>query len=281
MTTKVHFINVGQGNMVLIQATDGKNFMFDCNITEENESDVLGYVKKAIGTNALYAFICSHRDSDHIKGIKKLHNQNPIKKIWDNDYPGTTTTSDDYNDYMDLRRKVGKLIIKKQTYYDYGCTRLRMLSSQDTRLASNPNAQGIVIKVEHRSLDKESVYSSTILTADSDAETWKDGILKDYDISEIDTDILMGGHHGSITFFDYPPDKDNYYTSHIRGMKPTMSVISVGPNAHGHPEKKALELYEKNSSGSDNGNKVFRTDKQGNMRLELKNDYKWSLFANQ
>jgi hypothetical protein len=44
MPTTIHFINVGQGNMVLIQAADGKTFMFDCNVTDQNESRVLDYV---------------------------------------------------------------------------------------------------------------------------------------------------------------------------------------------------------------------------------------------
>ena len=37
MATTVHFLDVGQGNMVLIQCSDGTNFMVDCNITEGNK----------------------------------------------------------------------------------------------------------------------------------------------------------------------------------------------------------------------------------------------------
>ena len=52
-----------------------------------------------------------------------------------------------------------------------------------------------------------------------------------------------------------------------------MTVISVGPNSHGLPNSKALELYKKYCKGSSNsGLKIFRTDKYGNMRVELKDD---------
>ena len=44
MATTVHFVDVGQGNMVLIQCSDGTNFMVDCNITEGNKNRVLSYV---------------------------------------------------------------------------------------------------------------------------------------------------------------------------------------------------------------------------------------------
>ena len=46
MSTKVHFVDVGQGNMTLIQLDDGKIFLYDCNVTEENKDAVLGYVAR-------------------------------------------------------------------------------------------------------------------------------------------------------------------------------------------------------------------------------------------
>ncbi len=55
-----------------------------------------------------------------------------------------------------------------------------------------------------------------------------------------------------------------------------MTIISVGDNAYGHPDKKAVELYEKYSTGSNNGNKIFTTQDKGTMKLTLK-DNGWSL----
>lgn len=58
MATEIHFVDVGQGNMVLIKADDGSRFVFDCNITQDNESRVLGYVAKVFGRgNRIRAFI--------------------------------------------------------------------------------------------------------------------------------------------------------------------------------------------------------------------------------
>ena len=36
MATTVHFINVGLGNMVLVECANGASFVVDCNITEDN-----------------------------------------------------------------------------------------------------------------------------------------------------------------------------------------------------------------------------------------------------
>ena len=41
MPTIIHFIDVGQGNMVLIEVESRRSFVFDCNITADNEDRVL------------------------------------------------------------------------------------------------------------------------------------------------------------------------------------------------------------------------------------------------
>lgn len=282
MATIIHFIDVGQGNMVLIQTAGGANFMFDCNITDDNESRVLNYVARQIGEGtSLRAFICSHRDADHVRGVRKLHNRFPVRSVWDSDYPGTTTDSTEYRTYMTLRREVGNEVIEKQTYKDFGRTRFRYMSAKDDRLPKNANAQGIVIKAEHRSYDKERILSSAMLPGDSDAETWRYGIMKDYSSASVSSSILMAAHHGSLSFFNDPGDNEHYYLTHMKAISSDMTVISVGPNSHGHPDKKALEFYDEHSSGSNQGNTVFRTDKKGTIKLTLKDEGGWGLSPNQ
>lgn len=264
--------------MVLIEAANGKKFIFDCNITEENESRVLDYVAAQIGEGKqLHAFICSHRDADHMRGVKKLHKRFPVRKIWDSDYPGTTTNTTEYKAYMDLRRQVGNKVIKKQIRDDFGRSRFRYLSAQDSRLPNNANAQGIVIKVEHRLMNGDRTLGSAMLPGDSDADTWKHGVMKDYTKSDISSSIMMVAHHGSISFFKDPDNTQSYYENHMSAISPDMTFISVGKNPHGHPDANAIKLYRKHSKGSNQGNKVYRTDTKGTMKLTLKDGGGWSL----
>jgi len=108
LNTVIHFIDVGQGNMVLLEATDRKFYLCDCNVTNENEDSVLSYLAGVIGWGTIFsAFICTHRDADHMRGIKKVHEYFPVESIWDSGHPGTTTNSSEYQEYMDLRREVG------------------------------------------------------------------------------------------------------------------------------------------------------------------------------
>ena len=91
-----------------------------------------------------------------------------------------------------------------------------------------------------------------LLAGDTDYRPWKEKILPSYG-SDVKSSILLASHHGSIGFFDDPSDTQRYYTAHIEAIAPAMTLGSVGPNQNNLPDAKALKLYEKYSSGSDQG----------------------------
>lgn len=273
MSTFVHFIDVDQGNMVLIQASSGENFLFDCNVTDENENRVFNFLSQHLKQNSeIKAFICSHRDADHIRGIEKIHAKYPILSIWDSDYPGTSIDSSEYKTYMALRRRIGSRVIQKKTEENFGETTFRYLSARDERLPDDANSQGIVMKVDHTLGTTGLSNGSTMLTGDSDGRTWHNAILKDYDSSELKSDILMAGHQGSKTFLECKSGLASTfinYTRHIETIRPDMCVISVGANRYGHPDEIALRLYKQYCRGAHTGQKIVRTDLHGSITVEL------------
>ena len=265
MPTEIHFIDVGYGNMTLLNLSDGSNFLYDCNVTNENEKDVLQYLKKhLVGFRPhIDTFICSHRDADHMRGMKKIHEQFPIRSVWDSGVTGTTPDSPEYLDYMDIRRKVGYKEVKRGEELTYNNTIIRVLNSKNGELPENANSQSIVIKVTHAS---QNTINSCLLPGDTDAVTWKN-IEKYYQNTSLSCNILLASHHGSISYFYDPSDKNYYYTKHIEAKSPHMTIISVGSNAHGHPDEKAIKFYGKYSIGSKQGNKILRTDLNGNISV--------------
>ena len=281
MATIIHFIDVGQGNMVLVQCADSTNFMVDCNITEDNETRVLNYVASQIGQRGrLSVFICTHRDADHMRGVRTLHGRFPIGTIWDSGYPGTSPDADEYKAYMQLRRDLPSHDVSKNSHKDWGRTHIKFLSGKDPRLPSNANDQGLVLKVEERDARTSRVLGSTILTSDGSSAVWRDGILKDYSAKDLSCNVLMAAHHGSLDFFDHP-DKRYYYAAHIRAMSPALTVISVGKNNYGHPDPNAVKRYTEHSRGLNNGDKIYRTDRQHTVRLTIKDEGGCSLATNQ
>jgi len=267
---EVHFINVGQGNMVAAIFPDNSIMVYDCNITEDNEGQIFAYLDSIMPKNSIDIFVNSHRDADHMRGIKKLNKKYPVNSVWDSSVSGNTETSE-YEEYMDFRNKV-KNVYEVKPGQNWKDGQVKILNGKRDD-EEDINAQSIVLHVNNKG-------ASTLLTGDTDAKTWKDYIMPESE-EKIISSILLASHHGALTFFDDPRDEKYYYSSHIRKIDPAMTIISVGDNAHGHPDKKAVELYEKHSHGSNKGNKIFRTDINGNIRLELNDNGTWTIYQNQ
>ncbi len=281
MPTTLHFIDVGQGNMVFLQLSDGTRMLYDCNVTDENEDRVLGYLANVMGWGSrMNIFVNSHRDADHMRGITRLHQYFPIQKIWDSGVTGNTPNSSEYRDYMALRRSVGYVEIERRKRWTFGQSLVRVMNAKNEDIPDDANAQSIVIKVEHLDNGFKAI-GSAMLTGDSDAQTWRYSVLPFYKVSDVKSDILLASHHGSLSFFDDPADDKHYYLDHLRGIAPAMTIVSVGDNSHGHPETKALEFYEQYSAGSNKGNKLKRTDHNGTIRVSLNDDGQWNLWDGQ
>lgn len=260
----IHFIDAGLGNMVLIR-TSVRDVLYDCNITDDNEERVLGYLGRALGMQAsIELFICSH--PDYVHGIKRLHSAFPIGAICDSGVPGTSPDSNEYKDYMDLKQKLDYVQIKAMTNRMIGEASFRWLNSASPDY-SDPDAQSVVLKIEDH-----VAGSSCLLAGHTNFRPWKEKILPFYNM-RVKSDILFAPHHGSLSFFQDPSDPKNYYTEHIKMINPAITIISVGPNTQGLPDDKAVELYTKHTTG----NKVFTTQDKGNIRIVLKNNGGWTI----
>ena len=91
-------------------------------------------------------------------------------------------------------------------------------------------------------------------------------ILKEYNINNID--ILKVGHHGS---------KTSSSKEFISVTNPKYTIISVGKNKYGHPNKEVLKILS--------NSKIYRTDKNGSIIFKLKsetwyNNFRMWLYAN-
>jgi competence protein ComEC len=278
-STFVHFIDVDQGNMVLIEATNGEVLLYDCNVTDANEARVLGYLEHVLGKRSdlgsrrIDHFVASHRDADHIRGINKIHRAIGIKTVWDNDRPYGTVDCAEYEEYMRMRLSVPHGTVLPGEY-TFGLTKIRVLSSGSNHISDDGNAQSIVLKVEHR-----LPSYSALLTGDSDVESWQ-WIVRQHAHapSLLKCEILMAGHHGSWTFFECD-DPSMYYKGHVDVISPAVAVVSVGSNVYGHPDPDSLIHYAHHCRGAICGTRLRRTDLHGTMRLELADRWTWTLTS--
>ena len=257
---EVHFIDVGQGNMVLVKIPNSKIIINDCNITLDNEKRILEYVENQIGNSKIDIFINSHRDSDHMRGVKKLNNKFGIREIWDSGVIGTTTDSTEYQQYMDLRRKIGKEIQPKKAW-TFGDCKLRVMNGKHEDF-DNANDQSLIVKLEYKG-------SGIMLPGDSSFKSWKEFVLPNYYDSSIKSTILLASHHGSDSFFDDPEDSKYYYEEHAKKIAPKLTIISVGDNDT-HPDENAVKIYKKHSTGYGKKKvKILTTKKDGTIKFKF------------
>ncbi len=86
--------------MTLLQLANGAVILYDCNVTDENRTRILGYLKKVLGSRGIDIFANSHRDADHMRGVRQIHNAFPIAKMWDSGVTGGTPDSTEYREYI-------------------------------------------------------------------------------------------------------------------------------------------------------------------------------------
>lgn len=191
MPALVHFIDVGQGNMALIQA-GGFNVVVDCNIRDDNEGRVLGEVGHLLPREDPYidAFINTHRDADHFAGIDRLNRVFPIRRVWDSGAAGGTTDSPEYRAYMQVRRGASEQgILPTGHTVSLGPATLRVLHSASDDRPDDCNRESVVFKLEHSG-------NSVLFAGDCDTITWKRIVTSN--AAGLASSILVAPHHGAV-----------------------------------------------------------------------------------
>lgn len=294
---RFYLINCGSGLMHLIIFPDNTVMLFDCNVTCENEGDIIRFLDRHIpakydedskrAEKFIDIFVNSHRDEDHYRGLKKINENFKIKSIWDSGQSGANTDSSDYNYYMYLRRELKKksednLLVpipsnaKMKTIdaVDVYCLAAEadFVYQDDTTILEH------AAKIQHtNSMVLLMVYRGRklLLTGDSDWKSWKEQIVSNFaDIvpNYQNTDILIASHHGSRSFFtdeetiDVDKYPDTTYIESIELVNPTITLISCADYDYKNyhlPNKEAMDLYKKHTSGGID--QIHTTHDKGNL----------------
>lgn len=241
---EIHFIDVGQGDCILIRARNG-DYLIDTGGNIFDSFDIgknitLPYLQKH-GVSRLKAVFITHFHDDHCKSLPLLMDNIKIDNI--------LLSYKDNNNYIFneiINSGISTTILKEKDKINLdNNTWINVLGpSKDLIKDSNENNKSLVFLLTH--------YDKTVLfTGDMEKES-ESRLASSI---EDKVDIIKVPHHGSNT---------SSTGTLLNKIKPEIAVISLGRNNFfGHPSKDVIGRYE------DIGSTLYRTDTMGRVNLRL------------
>ncbi|MFH1710472.1 MAG: DNA internalization-related competence protein ComEC/Rec2 [bacterium] len=250
----ITFIDVGQGDAILIESPSGKKALIDGGGRQENLSSkgtdkedptgktiIVPFLRKK-GINELDLVILTHPHDDHVAGLPYVLEKIKVDMVLDSGQPHT---SRGYSRFLKLieRKKIPYKIARAGQVIDLGGgVKGQVLHPSEPLISgteSDLNNNSVVIKL---------VYGRTSFLFTGDAAFEAEArILSLRPV--LASDVLKVGHHGSRT---------STSAGFLEAVRPKYAVICVGAkNKFGHPTPETLGRLAKYSI------KVLRTDLGG------------------
>ncbi|MDP4097026.1 ComEC/Rec2 family competence protein [Paenibacillus sp. P96] len=266
----VQFIDVGQGDSILITTPEGRHLLVDAGGTmdfntgknawkrrkdpyEVGAKTIVPLLKQR-GVHQLDALIVTHGDQDHAGGMQAVLKEIPVKSFIFN---GTLTGKDSIDRLLQ--------ICLEQDIPFYGASRgLELQPDEQTRLQfMHPENKKSQLPVVEEQNEESVVFrldmagGSFLFTGDMDAAVERSWIQQDgaETAERGGIDVLKVAHHGS---------KTSTSEEWLSYWKPAVSVISAGVNnTYGHPNEGVLERLDRSGSA------IYRTDTQGEIQMRV------------
>lgn len=282
---KVHFIDVGQGDAIIVELPDGSNVLIDSGSDDgDNDVEKDNALTRYIDSLKIDKFdfvIATHSDDDHIGMMETVFHNYEVDCVLrpkipyvneDNEYSfksgfnaellygGYVCSSDAYFRFLRAVEKEGcewsffnynsDLFYKiKDVSNEYVLTFDFLTPAENNKqvVYSSSNEYSPIIVLEYRG-------KRFMFTGDAEKSTIAE-LYENYEKSDCMVDVLKVPHHGSET---------STTETFLNWINPEYAVISCGVNnEYGHPHQNVLDmLFSANVP-------VFRTDLQGSVTFEV------------
>lgn len=239
---QVHFIDVGQGDAILVKLPNGENMLVDAGDNHYGTT-VVNYIQNQNIASLDYV-VGTHPHADHIGGLDDVINRFLIGQVY---MPNAIATTQTYYDVLTAIDQKGLSITRARAGLALLNTTVDGKNLSITMIApirdsySNINDYSAVIQI---------VYGSTsfLLTGDVEHLSENDMISSNAPLA---SSILKVGHHGSST---------STTEAFLDRVNPSAAIISVGANnRYGHPNQSTIDRLQSR------GIAIFRTDLNGSI----------------
>jgi len=233
---KAHFIDVGQGDSILLEMPNGKTMLIDAGRKSAGEK-VVSYLKQA-GISSIDKVVATHPDADHIGGLIDVLETIEVKSVLTS---GMNHTTDTYNEFHSLIEQKGiekSVAVEGNTVDLDSNVSIKVLNSGKGE--SDNNEGSVSLKVTYGTIDY-------LLTGDAGTDSESD-MVNDYDL---ESEIYKVGHHGSDT---------SSSLSLINETNPEVAIFSYGEdNRYDHPNDVVVERIENSDA------KMYSTQESGSI----------------
>jgi competence protein ComEC len=237
-SVEVHFVDVGQGDSILIISPEGDTALIDGG---SSDSGIVTYLKSQNITK-INLMIATHPHEDHIGGLVDVLETIPTDKVITS---GAISSSPIFEEFINLitEKNISYTELKSGDTISLGSLKLDFLNP--TTLESDQNENSLVFRF---------TYGKTTILFMGDA-----GIESENNIlargGNVKANIIKIGHHGSASASE---------PRFIKEVQPEVAIYSAGlNNGFGHPDPVTINTLQ------NLGVMVFGTDKYGTLIVKM------------
>lgn len=239
----VSFLDVSQGDAILIRTPTGKNILIDAgpnNITLERIGENLPYFSRELDY-----VIVSHYHDDHIGALRKIFKLYKIKNFVYQANGKSSKTFDDLLLEISKHKETRIISLEKD---------LEIFFNKDCYLyIFNPLALLVPEDENNSLLTKLNCNNKKFLFSGDNELSVESAMLKAG--IDLKSDVLKASHHGS---------KTSNSVVFLKTINPEYFVISVGvKNRFNHPAPNVIDLVKSANI------KIKRTDLEGSIKFSL------------
>ncbi len=219
---EVTFLDVGQGDAILIETPDGAQALIDGG----PDGTVLRELSRELpwGDRTLDLVIGTHPDKDHIGGLIDVLARYKVASILTTENTGETTAASAYQKALTAETDIVHFARAGQVYTLGASTTITVLSPARDPSMLESNTSSIVVQVSYGESD-------FMLTGDA-PEGIEDYLSVTFG-DALQSEVLKLGHHGS---------KTSTGELFLEAVKPQYAVVSAGKdNRYGHPSGEVVD----------------------------------------
>lgn len=232
---QVHFIDVGQGDAILVDLEETE-ILIDGG---SRSPGVASYINQYVD-GTLEVMVATHPHVDHIGGLIEVLDKFEVKQLWHN---GDKSDSATYKNFMAAVQSENAEIHLARLHDVITADGLSFYVHNPSRIFNNTNNNSIVLHLTHGNTD-------FLFTGDVEMEA-EGAMMALSSVPVPDVEILKVGHHGS---------KTSSSKNFVAITRPEVAVYMAGEgNNYGHPHEETIETL--NTAGA----MIYGTDTHGNI----------------